>query len=73
MAIDVKAKAINDAAKEVVSAVRPIRDLSAKIITPIAEGVEIHADTVASLKSKAGGMRATWVSARDALDAAFAL
>lgn len=78
MPADIKATAINVAANQIVNAVRPIRDLSRKIITPVSKDVNedpifLHSSTVATLKGDTGGMKAAWDTAKTALDAAFAL
>jgi len=68
MAVD--PQAINDAAHGVLPVVKRMRDISAAMITPIAEDVLPHADTIVELKGKAAGLKAAWESARDAMDAA---
>ena len=77
MTADAQATAIHEASLKVINAVRPIRDLSRKIINPISvnkdteELIFMHPDSVTLLKKDAAGMRAAWNTAKAALDAAF--
>lgn len=77
MPADTQATEIHNATQLVISAVRPIRDLSKKIIDPISvdkatdEPIFLRPESVAILKADAAGMKAAWNTAKAALDAAF--
>ncbi len=81
MAIDVKAKAVNDASHKIVSAGRELDRLSGKIITPLVKGkaedgsqdILISAATITALKGEFGAAKTEYETARTAMDAALAL
>lgn len=69
MAADAKAQAIYDASSGVIDVARRFRNLAKKVLHPVVEDVEPHAETVTSLKVKAGALFEEWDEAKAALDA----